>query len=41
MVFGFDADMPVVWKMHVRLDRFLRADNPQAPRGYAVLGATV
>jgi putative ABC transport system permease protein len=40
-VFGVGAAVPQVWRIRVRLGRFLPADDPRAPRAYAVLGSKV
>lgn len=38
-VLGVGSDVPKVWRMHVGAGRFLPPDDPQNPRGFAVLGA--
>ncbi len=41
MVLGVGSEMPAVWSMGVAAGRFLPADDPRAPRAYAVLGKTL
>ncbi len=40
-IFGIGPAMPSMWKMEVAEGSFLPNDNPEAPRAYAVLGATM
>jgi putative ABC transport system permease protein len=41
MIFGVGAQMPKVFSLKVASGRFLPADNPRAPRTFAVLGSKV
>ncbi|MBN2906819.1 MAG: ABC transporter permease, partial [Rhodobacteraceae bacterium] len=38
-VFGVGSAVPEVWKIQVASGRFLPADDPRAPRAFAVLGS--
>ncbi len=38
-VYGVGPQMPEAYRMHVRSGRFLPADDPTAPRAFAVLGS--
>jgi putative ABC transport system permease protein len=38
-IYGVDDHMPEVWQMEVAAGRFLPADDPEAPRAFAVLGS--
>jgi putative ABC transport system permease protein len=40
-IYGVGPDMPTVFRFTVGSGRFLPADNPQAPRAFAVLGSKV
>lgn len=40
-IFGVGPAMPSMWQMEIAEGAFLPADNPEAPRAYAVLGATM
>ncbi len=40
-VYGVGAEMPEAFSMSVKLGRFLPADDPTAPRAFAVLGSKV
>ena len=40
-IFGVGPAMPSMWRMEVADGTFLPNDNPEAPRAYAVLGATM
>lgn len=40
-IFGVGPAMPSMWQMEVADGTFLPNDNPEAPRAYAVLGATM
>ena len=41
MIYGVGAQMPEVFSLKVASGRFLPADNPRAPRAFAVLGSKV
>jgi len=41
MIFGVGSQMPNVFRLQVASGRFLPADNPRAPRTFAVLGSKV
>jgi len=41
MIYGVGAQMPSVFRLDVASGRFLPADNPRAPRAFAVLGSKV
>ncbi len=40
-IFGVGPAMPEMWRMEVGAGYFLPNDNPEAPRAFAVLGATM
>jgi len=41
MIYGVGSQMPSVFRLDVASGRFLPADNPRAPRAFAVLGSKV
>ena len=40
-IFGVGPAMPLMWQMEVAQGQFLPRDNPETPRAFAVLGATM